>query len=67
MATDQEFYTPRQLADLLQLDERTVRRWRIDGGGPLFVRVGGSVRYRKSDVEAWIKDNTQETTDGRKR
>jgi len=64
---DNEFLTPRQLAKRLQVDERTVRRWRIEGGGPPFLKLGGSIRYRNADVEAWINDNRMEKTDGRKR
>lgn len=29
---------------------RTLQRWRTDGHGPPFLRIGGSVRYRLSDV-----------------
>jgi predicted DNA-binding transcriptional regulator AlpA len=33
----------------------TLRRWRLEHGySPPTVRVGRFVRYRRSDVEAWI-------------
>ncbi|WP_084817352.1 helix-turn-helix transcriptional regulator [Gordonia sp. HS-NH1] len=38
------------------LSPRTLRTWRTDGSGkgPAFVRVGGAIRYRASDVQTWI-------------
>jgi len=37
--------------------------WRLRGGGPLFVRVSGrSVRYRKTDLDAWINERLRATT-----
>lgn len=46
-----------QLASLLGLSERTLERWRSEHLGPPFVRlVGlGSVRYRKTDIDEWLK------------
>jgi hypothetical protein len=32
----------------------TVRRWRLVGGGPPFIKIGNLVRYRRTDVEAWL-------------
>jgi predicted DNA-binding transcriptional regulator AlpA len=50
----QPLLTQRQCAEALVLSERTLERFRVSGLGPKFVRVGKSVRYRLSDVEAWI-------------
>jgi excisionase family DNA binding protein len=46
--------TQSECAELLRLSERTLERFRTSGGGPKFVRMGKSVRYRLCDVEAWI-------------
>jgi excisionase family DNA binding protein len=46
--------TQSECAEHLRLSERTLERLRTSGGGPKFVRMGRSVRYRLSDVEAWI-------------
>jgi predicted DNA-binding transcriptional regulator AlpA len=45
-------------ADLLCLSVRTLQSWRIRLAGPPFVQVGRSVRYRRSDLIAWIDANT---------
>jgi predicted DNA-binding transcriptional regulator AlpA len=50
----QPLLTQRQAAALLCLSERTLERFRVSGIGPKFLRMGKSIRYRLSDVEAWI-------------
>jgi len=50
----QPLLTQRQAAALLCLSERTLERFRVNGIGPKFVRLGHSIRYRLCDVEAWI-------------
>jgi hypothetical protein len=46
------------LAELLGLAVQTLRIWRVSGGGPPYIRVGGSragrVLYKREDVEAWL-------------
>ena len=42
----------RQCAEALALSERTLERFRVSGVGPKFVRMGKSIRYRLSDVDA---------------
>jgi excisionase family DNA binding protein len=46
--------TEAQAADLLNLSIRTLQAWRVRGGGPLFVRLGRSVRYRRTDISKWL-------------
>ena len=33
----------------------TLRRWRHEGCGPKFCRLGGLVRYKLSDLRAWAQ------------
>ena len=47
--------TPTELAEILGVVERTLRVWAGDGGGPRRLRIGGRhIRYRVSDVVAWL-------------
>jgi excisionase family DNA binding protein len=46
--------TQREAATLLKLSERTLERWRVAGIGPKFVRLGRSIRYRLTAIEAHI-------------
>jgi excisionase family DNA binding protein len=47
-----------QTAELLNISIRTLQAWRIKLAGPRFVRVGRAIRYRRSDLTAWIEANT---------
>ena len=44
----------RKLAAMLNLKPATLQKWRVEGRGPVFRRIGGAVRYRVEDVETWI-------------
>ena len=48
--------TTRDVADFLQINPNTLEQWRVRGRGPDFVRVGSRVRYRREDVEAWLRE-----------
>jgi predicted DNA-binding transcriptional regulator AlpA len=43
-----------QLAKLTGRSRKTLQKDRVRGGGVPFIRFGRSVRYRLSDVQAWI-------------
>jgi predicted DNA-binding transcriptional regulator AlpA len=47
---------PAEAAFLMALSARTLEGMRIRGGGPAFVRLTRAVRYRRSDVIAWIEE-----------
>ncbi|MGH9010023.1 MAG: helix-turn-helix transcriptional regulator [Acidimicrobiia bacterium] len=44
-----------ELAEYLQVPRETIYRWRKHGGGPSGFRMGRHVRFRRSDVEAWLE------------
>jgi excisionase family DNA binding protein len=48
--------TQDQLADYLQIPVRTIEGWRFRQYGPRALRMGKHVRYRESDVQAWIDE-----------
>ena len=43
----------------LGLSPRTLETLRLKGGGPVYVKLGRSVRYQPDAIEAWI--NTRRT------
>ena len=49
--------TPGELAEFLNVSPRTIETWRYQRKGPRAVRVGGVLRFRESDVEAWLEAN----------
>ncbi len=48
--------TTEQVSVLLAIPSRTLTSWRSTGrfSGPPFVRLGGTVRYRRGDVDEWV-------------
>ena len=54
------------VAKLLGLSSPTLRLWRTLGKGPQYVKLGGAVRYRISDLEAWLDSNTIEPSENKK-
>lgn len=48
------YYTPAELAAYLQKSVYTLKTWRARQTGPPYLKVGGSVRYPKLEVEAWL-------------
>jgi excisionase family DNA binding protein len=50
--------TEDEAADSLRISVRTLQAWRLKAAGPAFVRVGRTIRYRRGDIKAWIKQNT---------
>jgi predicted DNA-binding transcriptional regulator AlpA len=55
---EDQLLTEVQVADLLRLSYRTLQTWRSDKVGPPYVRVGRAIRYRRSDLIAWMVSNT---------
>lgn len=53
--TENSILTVKEVADYLQLTERTLYRLVQDGILPGF-RVGGSWRFRLRDIDAWIEE-----------
>jgi hypothetical protein len=48
--------TQSEAAELLRLNEKTLERLRISGGGPKYIRLGKTraIRYRPEDLESWL-------------
>lgn len=51
-----------QLARRWSLSPRTLERWRWIGQGPQFLKVGGRVIYRLSDIEAYEAEQLRSST-----
>lgn len=51
--TERDILQPKQVADLLQVSENTLIRWRKNKVGPRYYRRVGRIFYLRSDVERW--------------
>ena len=59
----QTYLTVPQLADLLQVKRSTIYSWTHKKSGPPFLKVGNVVRFRRDDVDRWLRDHTEGPTD----
>ena len=56
------FVTPKELAEELRVPLSSVYRWNSNETGPTPIKVGKHIRYRRTDVDAWLEANTGERT-----
>jgi hypothetical protein len=47
-------------AEYIDKPPKTLAQWRYLGKGPRYIRCGNTIRYRKTDVDAWLDENTVE-------
>jgi predicted DNA-binding transcriptional regulator AlpA len=45
-----------QVAEKLQVSLACLRRWRLHGQGPEYIKVGPLVRYRPESIDNWIDE-----------
>ena len=57
-----QFLTTNEAANYLRLKKNTLEVWRVQGRGPIFVKFGGAVRYRVSDLEKYALVCTHNNT-----
>lgn len=53
--------TPRMLVERWNISDNTLRKWRVAGTGPAYIKLGNrrnsEVRYRQDDIEEFEKTN----------
>ena len=54
--------TEREVADRLNLALRTIQGFRVRGGGPRFVRINRTIRYRPEDIDEFIRARIRRNT-----
>lgn len=59
---DEGLLAPDDVALLLKVDLRTLANWRYRGFGPIFTKLGGIVRYTRSDVNEFVASSRQSMT-----
>lgn len=60
-----ELLTTQQVSEITGIPEGTLRYYRANDRGPRSGKLGGrAVRYRRSDVEDWIKSQMDDTARG---
>ena len=54
-----EILTTREAAALLSLSPSMLQRYRVKGGGPRYLQIGGTVRYARVDL-LWVLTKRQD-------
>lgn len=54
-AADDSYHTPETISAVTELSMNTLVNWRAQGRGPVFVKSGKLIYYRKKDVVEWFK------------
>lgn len=62
MVTRLKLFTPEEAAHLLGVPVQTMARWRVEGRGPVFVKLGFKVRYEPDEIEAWVVGQRRTST-----
>ena len=57
---DRRVLSETELAQLWGVSAKTLQRWRTEGRGPRGIRVGRHVRFRRTDVDAWLDSHADE-------
>lgn len=60
--TNKALMTESAAADFLGVSIRTMQAWRVRGGGPRYAKMGKAVRYRPSDLDAFVAENMAAST-----
>jgi predicted DNA-binding transcriptional regulator AlpA len=56
--TSAQLLSQKEAAEKLGLSPKTLEKWRnTQPGSPPFVRLGSAIKYRASDIDAFINDN----------
>jgi excisionase family DNA binding protein len=59
---DSDIMTIKEVSSYLKLKEKTTYRLTLEGKLPAF-KVGASWRFRKADIDSWIKQQTEGKTE----
>lgn len=51
-------------AAYLGISKSTLEKMRVNGGGPPFLKLGRSVRYRADDLDRWLSERVRLNTSG---
>ena len=58
-------FNQNQLANRWNISEASLERWRAEGIGPVFLKLGGRVVYRLDDIEAYEHECLRKSTSER--
>jgi predicted DNA-binding transcriptional regulator AlpA len=54
-----------EFAERIEMSVRTPEKWRVQGKGPAYFKIGGRVYYDLKDVDEWIQARRRTSTSDR--
>ena len=57
-----DLISEKEVSAKLCISTKTLQAWRWKGIGPIYVKIGRSVRYRQEDISEFIQKNLHEST-----
>lgn len=61
LIADDPLLAPKEVSVILGgVPPATLKRWRTQRTGPVVLHIGRHVRYRRSAVEAWLREKDRE-------
>jgi len=58
MKISNKLITASDVKDQIGTSVNTLANWRSEGVGPKYIKVGHMVKYRQSDIDAWLTSKT---------
>jgi len=55
-------YTEKEAGAYLTIPVKTLQVYRLNGSGPLFVKIGKNVRYKQEHLDEYIESHTFKST-----
>lgn len=56
------YWTVAEFCEVVDRSPYTAQRWRSEGGGPPYLKVGGRVMYDEERVHEWLASHEQTST-----
>ncbi|MGA2637424.1 helix-turn-helix transcriptional regulator [Methylocella sp.] len=53
---------PLEVADRLGVKEHTLVKWRHEGKGPGYLKIGGLIRHTEEQIEKFLADSVRSNT-----
>ncbi len=53
---DEILLTEREVADFIGKSVKTLHRWRKQGRGPVFMKVGATTMFTRRDLSEWMQE-----------
>lgn len=57
-----KYMSETELAEYWHISIRTLQSWRLNGGGPKFLKLGKAIRYSVDEIKRFESENTKTST-----